>query len=311
MKKTIAIALFVAAPVLLGLANVVEAASSPSVWRCSGEGYECSIRYGRGDCSDGVVCCPEIRLTGTSDGKSPSAEGFAAVTLERSVRKAEGMEASYRLVCGSNWFCYDGGPSNVSSVVMLRLFRNETILLSLTNAEDSASMELDLWKDAVSLAGPQSRLLPLYFARQSCFRDDGRRMEVRSCLAVGDSKMYFVFRVGEKSERGHVVASAADDRIAVLDWFPRSGWTEILSQSENNVSYRNVMYPWADADALSVYRQPLIKVTNDSKVCFDVRAKGCDMSLNLDLDKVFKAAKAAVEDKPSARLELGDMVKWW
>ena len=35
------------------------------------------------------------------------------------------------------------------------------------------------------------------------------------------------------------------------------------------------------------------------------------MSLNLDLDKVFKAAKAAVEDKPSARLELDNMVNWW
>ena len=311
MKKTIAIALFVAAPVLLGFANVVEAASSPSVWRCSGEGYECSIRYGRGDCSDGVVCCPEIRLTETSDGKSPSAEGFAAVTLERSVRKAEGMEASYRLVCGSNWFCEKGSRPNIRSMVMSRFFRSETILLSLTNAEDSASMELDLWKDAVSLAGPQSRLLPLYFARQSCFRDGGRRVEVRSCLAVGDSKMYLVFRVGEKGERGHVVASAADDRIAVLDWFPRSGWTEILSQSENTVSYRNVMYPWADADALSVYRQPLIKVTNDSKVCFGVKAKGCDVSFNLDLDKVFKAAKVAVADKPDVRLELGDVVKWW
>lgn len=311
MKKTIAIALFVAAPVLLGFANVVEAASSPSVWRCSGEGYECSIRYGRGDCSDGVVCCPEIRLTETSDGKSPSAEGFAAVTLERSVRKAEGMEASYRLVCGSNWFCEKGSRPNIRSMVMSRFFRSETILLSLTNAEDCASIAFDLWEDAVSLAGPQARLLPLYFARQSCFMSGGRRVEVRSCLAVGDSKMYFVFRVGEKGERGHVVASAADDRIAVLDWFPRSGWTEILSQSENTMSYRNVMYPWADADALSVYRHPLIKVTNDSKVCFDVKAKGCDVSFNLDLDKVFKAAKVAVADKPDVRLELGDVVKWW
>ena len=202
----------IAVPVLLGFANVVEAASSPSVWRCSGEGYECSIRYGRGDCSDGVVCCPEIRLTGTSDGKSPSAEGFAAVTLERSVRKAEGMEASYRLVCGSNWFSENGCRPNIRSMVMSRLFRNETILLSLTNAEDSASIEFDLWKDVVSLAGPQAKLLPLYFARQSCFRDDGRRMEVRSCLAVGNSKMYYVFRVGEKGECGHVVASADDDR---------------------------------------------------------------------------------------------------
>ena len=205
----------IAAPVLLGFANVVEAASSPLVWSCSGDGYECSIRYGRGYCSDRIVCWPEIRLTGTSDSMSPSAEGFASVTLERSGKKAEGMEASYRLVCGSNnWFRDDGGPSNVSSVVKLRLFRNETILLSLTNAEDSASIEFDLWKDVVSLARPQARLLPLYFARQSCFRDDGRRMEVRSCLAVGNSKMYYVFRVGEKGECGHVVASADDDRIA-------------------------------------------------------------------------------------------------
>ena len=310
MKKTIAIALFVAAPVLLGFANVVEAASSPSVWRCSGEGYECSIRYGRGDCSDGVVCCPEIRLTGTSDGKSPS-EGFAAVTLERSVKKAEGMEASYRLVCGSNWFCEKGSRPNIRSMVMSRFFRSETILLSLTNAEDCASIAFDLWEDAVSLAGPQARLLPLYFARQSCFMSGGRRVEVRSCLAVGDSKMYFVFRVSEKGERGHVVASAADDRIAVLDWFPRSGWTEILSQSENTVSYRNVMYPWADADALSVYRHPLTQAANDSNAGFAVKTKGFGMRLDLDLGKVFKAAKAAVADKPDVRLELGDVVKWW
>ena len=193
-------------------------------------------------------------------------------------------------MCGSNWFRDDGGPSNVSSVVKLRLFRNETILLSLTNAEDSASIEFDLWKDVVSLAGPQARLLPLYFARQSCFRDDGRRMEVRSCLAVGNSKMYYVFRVGEKGECGHVVASADDDRIAVLDWFPRSGWTEILSQSKNEVSYRNVVYPWADADALSVYRRPLTQAVNDSKVGFEVKAKDFGMRLDLDLGKVFKAA---------------------
>lgn len=311
MKKTIAIALFVAAPVLLGFANVVEAASSPSVWRCSGEGYECSIRYGRGYCSDGVVCCPEIRLTGTSDGKSPSAEGFAAVTLERSVRKAEGMEASYRLVCGSNWFRENGSRPNIRSMVMSRFFRNETILLSLTNAEDCASIAFDLWEDAVSLAGPQARLLPLYFARQSCFMSGGRRVEVRSCLAVGDSKMYFVFRVGEKGERGHVVASAADDRIAVLDWFPRSGWTEILSQSGNEVSYRTLMYPWADADALSVYRRPLTQAANDSNAGFEVKTKGFGMRLDLDLGKVFKAAKVAVADKPDVRLELGDVVKWW
>ena len=311
MKKTIAIALFVAAPVLLGFANVVEAASSPSVWRCSGEGYECSIRYGRGDCSDGVVCWPEIRLTETSDSMSPSAEGFAAVTLERSVRKAEGMEASYRLVCGSNWFCEKGSRPNIRSMVMSRFFRNETILLSLTNAEDCASIAFDLWEDAVSLAGPQARLLPLYFARQSCFMSGGRRVEVRSCLAVGDSKMYFVFRVGEKGERGHVVASAADDRIAVLDWFPRSGWTEILSQSGNEVSYRTLMYPWADADALSVYRRPLTQAANDSNAGFEVKTKGFGMRLDLDLGKVFKAAKVAVADKPDVRLELGDVVKWW
>ncbi len=309
--ETVGVLFVIAAPVLLGLANVVEAASSPSVWSCSGDGYECSIRYGRGYCSDGVVCWPEIRLTETSDSMSPSAEGLASVTLERSVKKAEGMEATYRLVCGSNCFCDDGGPSNVSSVVKLRLFRNETILLSLTNAEDSASMELDLWKDAVSLAGPQSRLLPLYFARQSCFRDDGRRMEVRSCLAVGNSKMYYVFRVGEKGECGHVVASADDDHITVLDWFPRSGWTEILSQSENEVSYRNVVYPWADADALSVYRRPLTHAANDSNAGFEVKTKGFGMRLDLDLGKVFKAAKVAVADKPDVRLELGDVVKWW
>ena len=301
----------IAAPVLLGFANVVEAASSPLVWSCSGDGYECSIRYGRGYCSDRIVCWPEIRLTGTLDSMSPFAEGFASVTLERSGKKAEGMEASYRLVCGSNWFRDDGGPSNVSSVVKLRLFRNETILLSLTNAEDSASIEFDLWKDVVSLAGPQAKLLPLYFARQSCFRDDGRRMEVRSCLAVGNSKMYFVFRVGEKGEYGHVVASADDDHITVLDWFPRNGWTEILSQSGNEVSYRTLMYPWADADALSVYRRPLTQAANDSNAGFAVKTKGFGMRLDLDLGKVFKAAKVAVAEKPDVRLELGDVVKWW
>lgn len=168
--KRVCVLFVIAAPVLLGFANVVEAASSPLVWSCSGDGYECSIRYGRGYCSDRIVCWPEIRLTGTSDSMSPSAEGFASVTLERSGKKAEGKEASYRLVCGSNWFCDEVCPSNVSSVVKLRLFRNESILLSLTNAEDGASIEFDLWKDVVSLAGPQARLLPLYFARQSCFR---------------------------------------------------------------------------------------------------------------------------------------------
>ena len=237
--------------------------------------------------------------------------GKCAKTQTKSGKKAEGMEASYRLVCGSNWFRDDGGPSNVSSVVKLRLFRNETILLSLTNAEDSASIEFDLWKDVVSLAGPQAKLLPLYFARQSCFRDDGRRMEVRSCLAVGNSKMYYVFRVGEKGECGHVVASADDDRIAVLDWFPRSGWTEILSQSKNEVSYRNVVYPWADADALSVYRRPLTQAVNDSKVGFEVKAKDFGMRLDLDLGKVFKAAKVALADKTDVRLELDDVVQWW
>jgi hypothetical protein len=196
-------------------------------------------------------------------------------------------------------------------MVMSRLFRNETILLSLTNAEDCASIAFDLWEDAVSLAGPQARLLPLYFARQSCFMSGGRRVEVRSCLAVWDSMMYFVFRVGEKGERGHVVASAADDRIAVLDWFPRSGWTEILSQSENTMSYRNVMYPWADADALSVYRRPLTQAANDSNAGFEVKTKGFGMRLDLDLGKVFKAAKVAVAEKPDVRLELGDVVKWW
>ena len=35
------------------------------------------------------------------------------------------------------------------------------------------------------------------------------------------------------------------------------------------------------------------------------------MRLDLDLGKVFKAAKVAVAEKPDVRLELGDVVKWW
>ena len=43
----------------------------------------------------------------------------------------------------------------------------------------------------------------------------------------------------------------------------------------------------------------------------EVKAKGFGMRLDLDLGKVFKAAKVAVADKPDVRLELGDVVKWW
>ena len=71
------------------------------------------------------------------------------------------------------------------------------------------------------------------------------------------------------------------------------------------------MYPWADADALSVYRRPLTQAVNDSKVGFEVKAKDFGMRLDLDLGKVFKAAKVALADKTDVRLELDDVVQWW
>ena len=35
------------------------------------------------------------------------------------------------------------------------------------------------------------------------------------------------------------------------------------------------------------------------------------MRLDLDLGKVFKAAKVALADKTDVRLELDDVVQWW